>query len=95
MLPGIKPIQQPSTLLMPAHAFKKGNLLKLNVYERDMDITLGTIREHTGSFTQFQFTQKSDEPPNNGGGGGGGNASKTTGGKKSNPDDFDSIWSSL
>lgn len=95
MLPGIKPIQQPSTLLMPAHAFKKGNLLKLNVYERDMDITLGTIREHTGSFTQFQFTQKSDEPPNSGGDGSGGNTSKTTGGKKSNPDDFDSIWSSL
>ena len=79
---------------MPAHAFKKGNVLKLNVYERDMEITLGTIREHTGSFTQFQFTQKSDEPPNSGGDGGG-STGKTAGGKKSNPDDFDSIWSSL
>ena len=94
MLPGIKPIQQPSTLLMPAHAFRKNSLLKLNVYERDMEITLGTIREHTGSFTQFQFTQASDEPPT-GGGDGGGNTTKTSAGKKSNPDDFDSIWSSL
>lgn len=95
MLPGIKPIQQPSTLLMPAHAFRKGSLLKLNVYERDMEINLGTVREHTGSFTQFQFTQKSDEPAKTGGNTGGGNVTTTTEQKKSNPDDFDSIWSSL
>jgi len=95
MLPGIKPIQQPSTLLMPAHAFRKGNPLKLNVYERDMEISLGTVREHTGSFTQFQFTQKSEEPPKTGGNTGGGNTPDTSNQKKSNPDDFDSIWSSL
>ncbi|MDQ1363755.1 MAG: cyclic-di-GMP-binding protein [Pseudomonadota bacterium] len=94
MLPGIKPIQQPSTLLMPAHAFRKGNPLKLNVYERDMDISLGTIREHTGSFTQFQFTQKSEEPAKTGGNTGGGTPD-TASQKKTNPDDFDSIWSSL
>jgi hypothetical protein len=95
MLPGLKPIQQPSTLLMPAHAFKKGIDLKLNVYERDMAIRLGTIREHTGSFTQFQFANLAEEtttkpktPPPSGGTPGGG-------GKKSDPDDFDSIWSSL
>lgn len=92
MLPGIKPIQQPSTLLMPAHAFRKGNPLKLHVYDRDMEINLGTIREHTGSFTQFQFTQQSDESPT---GGGGGSTGKTGSDKKSSPDDFDSIWSSL
>lgn len=90
MLPGIKPIQQPSTLLMPAHAFRKGNSLKLNVYERDMEIYLGTIREHTGSFTQFQFTQNADGTPDSGGG-----STNSSGQKKSNPDDFDSIWSSL
>lgn len=36
MLPGIKPIQQPSTLLLPAHAFRRGNTLKMHVYERDI-----------------------------------------------------------
>ena len=36
-------------------------MLEINVYERDMEIKLGTIREHTGSFTQFQFSQSDDE----------------------------------
>lgn len=94
MLPGIKPIQQPSTLLMPAHAFRKDNELKLHVYERDMEINLGTIREHTGSFTQFQFSQKEDDAPKGGGNPGGG-TTNSGGPKSSNHDDFDSIWSSL
>jgi hypothetical protein len=87
MLPGIKPIQQPSTLLLPAHAFRRGNTLKMHVYERDMEIKLGTVREHTGSFTQFQFSQlnEPDTPEDNSGG-------KT---KQADPDNFDSIWSSL
>lgn len=86
MLPGIKPIQQPSTLLLPAHAFRRGNKLKLHVYEREIEIQLGTVREHTGSFTQFQFLQPEDN-----------NAPDDKGekSKKSDPDDFDSIWTSL
>jgi len=87
MLPGIKPIQQPSTLLLPAHAFRRGNKLTLHVYERDMEISLGTIREHTGSFTQFQFSQQDpDATPDDG--------SKSDK-NSSDSDSFDSIWSSL
>jgi len=88
MLPGIKPIQQPSTLLLPAHAFQKSNALDIHVYERNMEIKLGTVREHTGSFTQFQFshTNENDTPDD-----GNENSRK----KSSKPDDFDSIWSSL
>jgi len=89
MLPGIKPIQQPSTLLLPAHAFRKGDTLRLKVYERDMEVKLGTVREHTGSFTQFQFSQlNADNPIENEG-----NSNKKS--AKKNPDNFDSIWSSL
>ena len=87
MLPGIKPIQQPSTLLLPAHAFRRGNHLNIHVYERDMEIKLGTIREHTGSFTQFQFSQLNNEE-----------GADDDGSKKKDSDDpnnFDSIWSSL
>ena len=87
MLPGIKPIQQPSTLLLPAHAFSRGNKLKLNVYERDMEIELGTMREHTGSFTQFQFSQKDTDATSDGG--------DKSGKGSSDADSFDSIWSSL
>ncbi|HEY9051090.1 MAG TPA: hypothetical protein VIQ03_06070 [Gammaproteobacteria bacterium] len=86
MLPGIKPIQQPSTLLLPAHAFRKDNQLKMHVYDRDIEIKLGTIREHTGSFTQFQFSQLNENDKGNDGG----NNKKSSG-----SDDFDSIWSSL
>ncbi len=90
MLPGIKPIQQPSTLLLPAHAFRRSNTLNLHVYERDMEIKLGTVREHTGSFTQFQFSQMNgDSTPDDEDSG-----SNRQPGKK-NPDNFDSIWSSL
>ncbi|MDH5425205.1 MAG: hypothetical protein OEY29_09440 [Gammaproteobacteria bacterium] len=99
MLPGIKPINQPSTLLLPAHAFKIGTLLKIHVYERTINIKLSHVAEHTGSFTQFQFTQVDE---------------KTAAGSKKqlkkeavkpaakqqdhnseDGDDFDSIWSSL
>jgi hypothetical protein len=90
MLPGIKPIQQPSTLLLPAHAFQKNNMLKIHVYERDMEIKLGTIREHTGSFTQFQFSQPNEDKTTDSNGNTG-NGDK----KSSNLHDFDSIWSSL
>jgi len=89
MLPGIKPIQQPSTLLLPAHAFRRGNTLKIHVHDRDIEVKLGTVREHTGSFTQFQFSQiNEDDTPENDDNGNNENA-------KSDPDNFDSIWSSL
>jgi len=90
MLPGIKPIQQPSTLLLPAHAFRRGNALNMHVYERDMEIKLGTVREHTGSFTQFQFSQINEEdvPDDEDNGNNGKTSTK-------NLDNFDSIWSSL
>ncbi len=84
LLPGIKPLQQPATLLLPAYAFKKGGMLQLHAYERDMEIQLGTIREHTGSFTQFQFIQTDNK-----------DAPEENDKKQSSSDDFDSIWSSL
>ena len=84
LLPGIKPLQQPATLLLPAYAFKKGGMLKLHAYEREMEIQLGTIREHTGSFTQFQFSQTDNK-----------DTPEDKNKKQSSSDDFDSIWSSL
>ena len=89
MLPGIKPIQQPSTLLLPAHAFRKGGMLNIHVYERDMEIKLGTIREHTGSFTQFQFSQSNKDKDHSN------NDDEGKNDSSSNPEDFNSIWSSL
>lgn len=103
MLPGIKPIKQATTLLLPAHAFKIGTILKIFVYERSIEIKLTTVAEHTGSFTQFQFSQiqegskpaRRKQIPV---------ATPVTSSEKpttkqddddNDNDDFDSIWSSI
>ena len=87
MVPGIKPLKQPATILLPAHAFKTGDKLKVKVLQQSMDIQLGSRREHTGSFTQFQFTHVEE----------GARAQKIKKKKEAskNKDDFGEIWTSL
>jgi hypothetical protein len=82
-----KPLKQPATILLPAHAFKTGDKLKVKVLQQSMNIQLGTRREHTGSFTQFQFTHIEE-----------GDRTQKVKKKKEtskNKDDFDEIWTSL
>ncbi|NOQ88970.1 MAG: hypothetical protein GQ550_08610 [Gammaproteobacteria bacterium] len=87
MLPGIKALKQSSSTILPSHAFKTNDKLKVQVLENKIDITLGETKEHTGSFTQFTYKNtevdkrikkqvKKEE------------ATK-------NKDDFDELWSSL
>ena len=91
------------SVLLPTHAFKPGDKLKINILDQNqkqiqdkdknqdqgekMEIHLDAIKEHTGSFTQFQFTptevvekMKKEE--------------KTKLSAR-NKDNFDEIWSSL
>ncbi len=87
MLPGIKPLKQPPTVLLPAHAFRPDNGLKIEIFKQELQIKLGSIKEHTGSFTQFQFTAQEDIEQ-----------IKQKEKRKSdarNTDNFDEIWSSL
>jgi len=87
MIPGIRPLNQPATIILPAHAFKTGDKLKIGVFEQDIEIKLGDRKEHTGSFTQFQFIHAEEQ------------TRKQKIEKKEeaikNKDDFDEIWSSL
>ena len=87
MIPGIRPLKQSATIILPAHAFKTGDKLRVKVYEQDIGIALTDKKEHTGSFTQFQFIHKDQQMQKD----------KTD--KKSETskkkDDFDEIWSSL
>jgi hypothetical protein len=89
MLPAIKPLELPPSILLPAHAFRPGDNLtiKLTDQETDMAIRLDPIKEHTGSFTQFQYTTKEAIE----------RIEKEEKKKLSarNKDDFDEIWSSL
>ncbi len=87
MVPGIRPLNQPATIILPAHAFKTGDKLKVEVFEQNIVIKLSEKKEHTGSFTQFQFIHIEQ------------NAQKKKVEKKQEAskkkDDFDEIWSSL
>jgi hypothetical protein len=99
MLPGIKPLNLPPSVLLPAHAFKPGDNLKIWIThehekgksssdsEESIEIRLVSVNEHTGSFTQFQYFSKDVI------------AKAEQEAKKkaaaSNKDNFDEIWSSL
>lgn len=103
MLPAIKALDLPMSVMLPTHAFRPGDKLKINILEHNqeqnqkqkqnqdhgetMEIHLDSVKEHTGSFTRFQFTpselvekMKKEEK----------NKSSAR-----NKDNFDEIWSSL
>ncbi|MBT8127231.1 MAG: hypothetical protein HKP12_04500 [Gammaproteobacteria bacterium] len=88
LLPGIKPLKQPASVLLPAHAFKSGDKLKINVKDHKSEVKLNSIREHTGSFTQFQYTSLADARAAEQG-----NKNKQS--SKNDNDYFDEIWSTL
>ncbi len=41
MLPGIKPLKQPASVLLPAHAFKPGDKLNIKIIDQEMGIQTG------------------------------------------------------
>ncbi len=86
VLPAIKVLKQASSILLPAHAFKTSDKVVITLSGKNMDITLTTPKENTGSFTQFHYSINKD-------------ATKQTQEKQTpatkNQDDFDEIWSSL
>jgi len=87
MLPGVKPLKQPASILLPAHAFRPGDKLKIVFMERETEIKLNSIKEHTGSFTQFQYTSLAEAD--------GAEYEQTRKVSAKNKDNFDEIWSSL
>lgn len=90
VLPNIKPLNQPMTIILPAHAFKTGDRVKILMSENSkIGIVLDEKGEHTGSFTQFLFTNIDDAPKTKIVTS---NKEEESSGKK---DDFDEIWSSL
>ena len=87
MLPGIKPLNQPPSVLLPAHAFRSGNDLRIRINEQELEIRLGSVKDHTGSFTQFQYTSQDEVEKIEQ------HEKKKT--RAKNRDNFDEIWSSL
>ena len=87
MLPGIKALNQASSIILPSHAFKSGDKLLVQILENKIKVTLGEIKENTGSFTQFTYNNtETDQRIKK-------QAKKEEASK--NKDDFDELWSSL
>ncbi len=55
MLPASQTLDTPATLLVPAHMFRQGEILELDLPERMLRVRLATIRENTGSFSQYEL----------------------------------------
>lgn len=87
MVPGIRPLNQPATIILPAHAFKTDDKLKIDVFEQNIEIKLSEKKKHTGSFTQFQFVHLNQDTQTK-------KIEKKQEAEKKK-DDFDEIWSSL
>lgn len=87
MLPGIKALKQPSSTILPSHAFKTNDKLIVQVLEHKINVTLGETKEHTGSFTQFTYKNTVEEQ----------RIRKQVKKEEAtkNKDDFDELWSSL
>jgi hypothetical protein len=87
MLPGIKALNQASSIILPSHAFKTGDKLVVQILENKISITLGEIKEHTGSFTQFTYKNSDVDK----------RIKKQVKKEEANKnkDDFDELWSSL
>jgi len=87
MLPGMKALNQASSTILPAHAFKTNDKLTVQILENKIDVTLSETKEHTGSFTQFTYKNTEVDKRIKK------QAKKEEANK--NKDDFDELWSSL
>lgn len=61
MLPGIKTIEIPPSVIVPAHQFAVGDELRITLFNRDLAITLTALGEHTSAFAQFRYTTQKDK----------------------------------
>ena len=87
MLPGIKALNQAPSTLLPAHAFKTNDKLAVQLLDDKQNITLGTTKEHTGSFTQFTYEITTEGQQIR--------KKEIKDEATKNKDDFDELWSSL
>lgn len=87
MLPGIKALHQPASAVLPSHAFNIGDKLVAQILKNNLELTLSSTKEHTGSFTQFVYTNTEEDQRIKK------QEKKVEATKKK--DDFDELWSSL
>lgn len=87
MLPELRTIEQPATLITPSMPFKINSQIRINLQDHSILAILSRQLESTRSFSQFEFTVIEDNMPRD-------NDNTITEGPI-NENDFDSIWSTL
>lgn len=86
ILPGINPLKDSVTMLLPTQSFKLNDYLKFSAFGQEMEIELSEIKEKTSSFSQFEFRQTDAVSK----------LCKTESDASTEAvDDFEEIWSSL
>lgn len=56
MLPPMRSRDIPPTLLVPAHLFREGDVLEVDLRERVLRVRLGPARESSSAFSRFELT---------------------------------------
>lgn len=83
LLPAVKTIGQPATLLTPALPYHVGDIVMVNSHGKEARVELTKLVENTGSFAQFQFRPLDSQ------------SSVTPDSKPDPADDFSALWSQL
>jgi len=89
MLPELRAIDQPATIITPAMPFRTGSQIRINLHDKSIIAVLTEQLEYTNSFSQFQF----DVVDENVQGSGTGHDEQTT--EMLSEEEFDSIWTTL
>ena len=88
MLPELRTIEQPATIITPAMPFKLDSRIRINLQDRSIIAVLSKQLECTRSFSQFEFKVLEEDAPRQ-------EDETNTMESAINEDDFDSIWSNL
>ena len=85
LLPAMKTIEQPATLLTPTLPFRTGDTVIVNVHGQETRAELNKLVENTGCFAEFEFTsvEKTED------------AHTETNPAEAAPEDFDPLWGSI
>ncbi|MFN2308457.1 MAG: hypothetical protein ABR553_01795 [Gammaproteobacteria bacterium] len=82
LLPAIKTIGQPATLLTPALPYRVGDVVTVNSHGKEARVELTKLMENTGTFAQYQFRPLDSQSIGN-----------TP--RKDTPEDFSELWKQL
>lgn len=64
MLPRVKKMNHPPTLLTPAGFFEEGHQVKFILFKHQLKVKLSELRERSGTFNRFRYSMVTDQADN-------------------------------